>query len=43
MVRGFVPRTIFAPVGGGNFLPCVIESAIERVDTHDRSKGEDKM
>ncbi len=43
MAGGFVPRTIFAPVRGGNFLPRVIESAIERIDTHDRSKGEGKM
>jgi hypothetical protein len=43
MAGGFVPRTIFAPVRGGNFLPRVIESAIERIDTHDKSKGEGKV
>ena len=30
-----VPRTIFAPVGGGDFFPRVVEGAVGTEDFHD--------
>lgn len=34
-VRGFVvPRTVFAPIGGGDFFPRVIEGAIREKHFH---------
>lgn len=35
MTRSFIPRAVFPPVRGGDFLPSVVECAIERVNTHD--------
>ena len=35
MTRFLVPRAVFPPVRGGDFLPSVVECAIVRVDPHD--------
>lgn len=31
---GFVPRTVFPPVGGGNLFPGVVKRAIIGIDPH---------
>lgn len=37
MTRAFVPRAVFAPIGGRNFLPGIVECTVERINTHDES------